>query len=299
LEKRERRNAFAGAGVKPRGRFHPAAAINGGMLMFVNEFKLFDAHFHVIDPRFPLVPNRGYLPDRYTINDYRERLKDYDLRGGAVVSGSFQGFDQDYLVDALSRLGPRYVGVTQLPATVSDEDVLELDRAGVRALRFNLARGGSEDISHLEEMAHRVYELAGWHIELYADASALEVMFTTLVSLPAVGIDHLGLTKLGFPTLLDLVNHGVKVKASGFGRVDFDVRSALRDLYTANPKSLMFGTDLPSTRAARPYSDNDFMLVVDTLGEEAACRVFFDNAMEFYRVGAAQETYEAATISAS
>jgi len=266
--------------------------------MFVNEFKLFDAHFHVIDPRFPLVPNRGYLPDRYTINDYRERLKEYDLQGGAVVSGSFQGFDQDYLVDALSRLGRRYVGVTQLPATVSDEDVLDLDAAGVRAVRFNLARGGSEDVSRLEEMAGRVHELAGWHVELYADASALEALFATLVSLPAVVIDHLGLTKAGFPTLLDLANHGVRVKASGFGRVDFDVRSALRDLYAVNPEVLMFGTDLPSTRAARPYSDNDFLLVVDTLGEEAAHRVFFDNAVEFYRPGHTQQSFEAATINA-
>ena len=58
------------------------------------ELPLFDAHFHVVDPRFPLVPNRGYLPERYTVSDYRERMEDYDLRGGAVVSGSFQAFDQ-------------------------------------------------------------------------------------------------------------------------------------------------------------------------------------------------------------
>ena len=35
--------------------------------------------------------------------------------GGAVVSGSFQGFDQSYLLDALDQLGPSFVGVTQLP----------------------------------------------------------------------------------------------------------------------------------------------------------------------------------------
>lgn len=248
------------------------------------EYELFDAHFHIIDPRFPLVPNRGYLPDRYTTNDYRERLKDYQLRGGAIISGSFQAFDQDYLVDALARMGSAYVGVTQLPASVSDEELLELDRAGVRAVRFNLKRGGSEDISHLDAMARRIHELSDWHVELYVDARDLDDLTPTLVSLPAVGIDHLGLSRAGLPSLLKLAEQGVRVKASGFGRVDFNVPIALKDLYAANPQCLMFGTDLPSTRAARSYSDNDFRLVVDTLGEQAARRVFLDNALDFYRM---------------
>ena len=114
--------------------------------------RLFDAHFHVIDPRFPLVPNQGYLPDRYTVNDYLERLQDYELCGGAIISGSFQAFDQDYLIDALARLGPGYVGVSQLPATTPDQEILDLDRAGVRGVRFNLKRGGSEDISELDRL---------------------------------------------------------------------------------------------------------------------------------------------------
>jgi hypothetical protein len=37
---------------------------------------IFDAHFHVIDPRFPLVPNQGFLPDPFTVADYRARLVD-------------------------------------------------------------------------------------------------------------------------------------------------------------------------------------------------------------------------------
>jgi len=250
----------------------------------MHDYPFFDAHFHVIDPRFPLVPNWGYLPDRYTISDYRERLEDYDLRGGVVVSGSFQAFDQDYLVDALSRLGPEYAGVTQLPVTVSDEELLELDNAGVRAVRFNLKRGGSESVKHLDSMARRVHEQVGWHVELYVDAKDLQDLYSILVALPAVSIDHLGLSTAGLPTLLALAEKGIRVKASGFGRVDFDVRTALKDLYAANPGCLMFGTDLPSTRAARPYSDRDFQLLIDTLGEEAAGQVFYTNALNFYRV---------------
>jgi predicted TIM-barrel fold metal-dependent hydrolase len=109
-------------------------------------------------------------------------------------------------------------------------------------------------------------------------------LFDTVVKLPAVSIDHLGLAVEGFETVLKLAEQGVRVKATGFGRVDFDVPSALKQLYAANPHALMFGTDLPSTRAPRPYAGSDYLLVADTLGDEAAQAVFYDNAAKFYRV---------------
>lgn len=245
--------------------------------------KYFDCHFHIIDKNFPVVPNQGFMPDAFTSENYLDRLKAVDLCGGAVVSGSFQAFDQTYLFHALKVLGPSFVGVTQVPQTVSDRDLQELDSAGVRAVRFNVRRGGSEDIHHLESMARRVHELVGWHSELYVDSADLADLFEALVSLPAVSIDHLGLSKAGFPTLLKLAEKGVRVKATGFGRVDFDVRPALTDLHAANPRALMFGTDLPSTRAPRPYLDDDYTLVLETLGEEKAANVFYKNAIEFYR----------------
>jgi predicted TIM-barrel fold metal-dependent hydrolase len=252
-------------------------------MMPLSQFKLFDAHLHIIDSRFPLVPNNGYLPDEFTCKEYQERMRKYTLSGGAIVSGSFQTFDQSYLVDALNTLGPSFVGVTQLPASVSDEEILKLNKIGVRAVRFNLKRGGSEAVSQLDRMAKRVYELSGWHVELYVDSKELDGLFNTLATLPAVSIDHLGLSKEGFGTLLKLVERGVHVKTTGFGRVDFDVRTAIQEIFSANPQSLIFGTDLPSTRAPRPYEDNDFNLVVETLGEENAQKVLYENAVKFYR----------------
>jgi len=245
--------------------------------------KYFDCHFHIIDKNFPVVPNQGFMPDAFVSEDYLERLKDIDLCGGAVVSGSFQELDQSYLFHALKVLGPTFVGVTQVPQTISDRELRELNDAGVRAVRFNVKRGGSEDIKHLENFARRVHKMVSWHTELYIDSTDAARLFDTLVSLPAVSIDHIGLSKAGFPTLLKLVEKGVKVKATGFGRVDFDVGPALKELYAANPKALMFGTDLPSTRAPRPYLDSDYTLVLEALGEEKAANVFYKNAIEFYR----------------
>ena len=41
--------------------------------------------------------------------------------------------------------------------------------------------------------------------------------------------------------------------------------------------------DLPSTRAPRPYQDDDCTLVLETLGDEKGANVFHKNAIEFYR----------------
>ncbi|MBJ6799629.1 amidohydrolase family protein [Geomonas propionica] len=247
------------------------------------DLPVFDSHFHIIDRRFPLVENEGYLPDDFTCHDYLRRTADMNLAGGAIVSGSFQALDQSYLEDALTTLGPRFVGVTQLSAGVSNDEVLRLDRLGVRAVRFNIKRGGSEKVEHLDRMARRVHELAGWHVELYVDSRALPELAPVLAGLPAVSIDHLGLSRAGLPALLSLVERGVRVKATGFGRVDFDVAGAIRDICRANPDALMFGTDLPSTRAPRPYADQDLRLILDTLDLDLAGKVLYKNAIEFYR----------------
>lgn len=120
-------------------------------------------------------------------------------------------------------MGPAFYGVTQLPFTATDDEIVHLDQLGVKALRFNVMRGGSEDISKLDYFARRVYELAGWHSELYIDAKHLSDISSTLEQLPAVSIDHLGLSEEGLPHLLKLVEKGVRVKATGFGRVCIDL----------------------------------------------------------------------------
>ena len=246
--------------------------------------KLFDSHFHIIDPRFPLVLNNGFLPRPFSCADYRSRAAPLGVVGGAVVSGSFQAFDQHYLKTALKALGPSYVGVAQLPASAPDAEIRALDAAGVRAVRFNLRRGGSAAVEELMPLADRVYELAGWHAELYVDARDLTGgLFDVVASLPAVSIDHLGLSRAGFPTLLRLAERGAYVKATGFGRLDFDPRPALRDLAAANPNGLLFGTDLPSTRAARPFRDEDVALVRDALSAEDAKKALYANAAALYQ----------------
>nr|WP_010131539.1 amidohydrolase family protein [Microbulbifer agarilyticus] len=244
--------------------------------------RIFDSHLHIIPAGYPLYENNGFLPDCFSVADYRTALEAYDVQGGVVVSGSFQKQDQSYLLDSLHKLGEGFFGVTQLRFSASDEDIIALNCAGVRGVRFNLMRGGSETVENLASFAARVYELVKWHVELYIDAREIEPLYDTLVALPSVSIDHLGLSKAGLPWVIKLAERGVKVKATGFGRVNFDPRQALSAIYDANPASLMFGTDLPGTRAPKPFCANDIAVIQETLGETAANRVLCDNAVAFY-----------------
>ena len=227
---------------------------------------LFDSHLHIIDPRFPLVANQGYVPEPFTVDDYRGRTAGLNITGGAVVAGSFQV--GSWLLDALERLGPGFVGVVELDAGVTDEEIVALDAAGVRAVRFNLHRGGSLD----EELARRVHELAGWHAEVYAGGRELAALEDRLRALPRLCVDHLGLDREALPVLRRL---GCMVKATGFGRVDLDVGATLSAL---DPSRLMFGTDLPGTRARRPFEPADLELVA-----EIAPAALADNARAWYR----------------
>ena len=250
--------------------------------------KIFDSHFHIIDPGYPLFENQGFLPDFFTVEEYQSKVSDFgiELVGGVVVSGSFQGFDCSYFQGALDKLGATFVGVTQLNPYTKDEEILRLDRLGIKGIRFNLFRGLSASVQDMRELAHRVYCLCGWKTELYVDASKIDEQLATFIfELPKVSIDHLGMRKCQIERLEQFVSGGIPIRVTGFGRVDYsrdEVQDLLIALYKANPQALIFGTDMPSTRAKYPFSLEDLTLIKESLGEEKAQDVLYKNGVAWY-----------------
>lgn len=246
-----------------------------------------DAHFHLFDPRFPLPGNDGYMPPDFTAGDYRAATMGLDIRGGVVVAASTHGLNPAPLVAALGELGPGFVAVINADPSLSDEALRTLAESGVRGLRHNLYRGVASSVESALLLAERAWSVAGMHTQIYADATLLRPCMGKLAKLgPRLVIDHLGMAEAGLPVVLDLVEAGAKVKATGFGRVAMDVPLALERIAARSASALMFGTDLPSTRAARPFRATDIMLLRSVLGPDLSALALYGNAAAYYGISA-------------
>jgi len=56
------------------------------------------------------------------------------------------------------------------------------------------------------------------------------------------------------------------------------------ELCRANPNRVLWGSDLPGTRAPRPFDPRDLDLIADTLADPAlTARILLGNAIDLYR----------------
>lgn len=252
--------------------------------------KIFDAHFHIIDYNYHIQENNGYTPEEFTYSDYAARTEalDLDVQGGAIISGSFQGFDTDYLqvIEDIKNKDAKedFVGIIALPLDVTERKIKELDSIGVAGVRFNIFRGNSASITDLVEFSKRIHAIAGWHVEVQINPDELGTIKGQLKEIPRLSIDHIGLRKSGIEHLYDLADSGVKIKASGFGRLDFEPMPILSNIHHINKNCLMFGTDLPSTRvqADKAFSETHIKKMTETFLTEDLADIMFNNAYNWY-----------------
>ncbi len=172
--------------------FHP----NPSKPRFVVPLGAVDAHCHVFGPgdRFPYAAERKYTP----CDAPKEKLCQLrDFLGfdrNVIVQATCHGADNRALIDALQTSGGRARGVATVRNGVSEEELIALDRAGVRGVRFNFVRR-LVDVTPpdaLMRIAERVAPL-GWHIVIYFEAADLPNLFDFFASLPTpVVVDHMG-----------------------------------------------------------------------------------------------------------
>ena len=187
----------------------------------------------------------------------------------------------------LANLPAGFVGVATLDSSVTDAEITRLHQSGIRAIRFNLRRLGIESSHQLMDLALRVHSLYEWHSELYVESTELAKIRPLLYELPSFSIDHLGITTEGIPEILNLVEQGARVKASGFGRLNFNkikLSQLLTEIHAINPHALMFGTDLPAVRSPRRFEASDIELIQTLFNEKNAAMILYENALQFYGV---------------
>jgi len=251
--------------------------------------KIFDAHFHIIDNKYHLQENNGYLPDLFTYQDYKNRTKNLfiDSQGGAIISGSFQGNDLEYLevLNEFKKDGKKdFRAIINLPIETDDKTILDLNEKGVVGVRFNIFRGNSTNIDDIINFSKKIHHLCNWHVEIQIDPKNVSEIINKLLEIPRLSIDHIGLKKEAIDSLYILAKNNVKIKASGFGRLDFEPIPILKNIYEINPFSLMFGTDLPSTRVDKEkiFSRSHIDLMINNFSEEELKNIVYNNAYNWY-----------------
>ncbi|MFM2289280.1 MAG: hypothetical protein RL684_2423 [Pseudomonadota bacterium] len=162
-----------------------------------------DAHCHVFGPgdAFPYAPERKYTPCDASA-DQLFALRDFlGFSRNVIVQATCHGADNRALVDALQRARGLARGVATVRETVTDAELLALDAAGVRGVRFNFVRRLVDTTPRdvLLRIAARIAPL-GWHIVIYFEAAELPDLYDFFASLPTtVVVDHMGRPDVGKP----------------------------------------------------------------------------------------------------
>jgi 2-pyrone-4,6-dicarboxylate lactonase len=155
-----------------------------------------DAHCHVFGPgaQFPYAPQRKYTPCDASA-DQLFHLRDFlGFDRNVVVQATCHGADNTAMVDALRRSAGRARGVATVKPSVTDDQLAELDDAGVRGVRFNFVRRLVDRVP-LDDLRAVVEKIAprGWHVIIYFEAADLPDLYDFFSSIETdVVVDHMG-----------------------------------------------------------------------------------------------------------
>ncbi len=225
-----------------------------------------DAHVHVFRPDvYPYAADRAYTPGRITSGQLGRFLTSHDLKRVVIVQPSVYGTDNRAMVDALGVLGRRRargVAVVDLD-TVSDEELADLEAAGVAGLRLNVTTRERGDLANSLKAADRRLKGSDLHIQIYAPLPVVVASERAIAGMKRpVVLDHFGGARAGqagsaegLRVLMRLMRDGPAwVKLSGAYRVSSNAETMWNDaaplavaLIDAAPDRLVWGSDWPHT----------------------------------------------------
>lgn len=250
------------------GQLQPAFAMNAQPLAPV-DFDVprdaCDCHTHVFDPqRFPFAADRAYTPQPASITDLRTIHRALRIDKMIVVQPSVYATDNSCTLDAVENLGHGARGIAVIDDKISEAQLDQLHRNGIRGVRINLETNGETDAAlarqRFKATVDRIKGPRGWHVQIYTRPSVIEALKSDVVASPVrVCFDHfggaqaaLGVHQPGFRALLDLVRSGkayVKLSApyrSSTLAPDYpDVTPLAKALVAANPARILWGSDWP------------------------------------------------------
>src|SRR5262249_41690989 len=141
---------------------------------------------------------------------------------------------------------------------VTDTELEQLQAAGVRGIRFNLAQGGTTTLDMIDPLSKRVHAL-GWHIQIQMTADTILAAREVWLRAPCpIVFDHLAHVPNAqndptFALVADLLQRGKAwVKLSGaymgttVGPPTYADRTKIAQAYVEEaPERLVWGSDWP------------------------------------------------------
>lgn len=263
-----------------------------------------DAHCHVFGPEavFPFAPRRKYTPCDAPKELLFQRRDFLGFDRNVIVQATCHDTDNRALVDALVNSNGKAKGVAFIDESFTEEDLKELDRAGVRGVRFNfikrLVDSTPKDV--MQRIAARIAKL-NWHIVVYFEQADLAEMGPFLTSLPTTLVfDHMACPKVkegvegaDFQNFLRFMdgNENCYSKVSCPERFTIagppydDVVPFARAVVERFPDRVLWGTDWPHPNMPKEAPDDGVLVdMIPKIAPTAALqqKLLVDNPMRLY-----------------
>ncbi len=320
MNRRECMHMLAGAagaalsGVKARAQTEAPKAIptiappdpNPKVPAFKLPPKSCDTHTHIFGPasRYPFAPNRPYNAPDAPLEAFRALHEKIGVERCVIVNATLHGTDNRVVTDAIAQSGGAYKGIANVKDEMSDKELADLDKAGIRGCRFAFLKrlGGVGDMGKFNRIVHRVAEL-GWHVDVYFEPGTVGEFAPMLKALPtSYVIDHMGTVQAAkglddpaFKALLDLQASDEKcwVKISGLERASaggkpfHDAVPFAKRLIDNAPDRVIWGTDWPHPNVKIMPNDGEIVDLVPLYAPDAAVqhKLLVDNPARLFKFG--------------
>lgn len=271
-----------------------------------------DAHCHVFGPsaEFPFAPERKYTPCDASKQELFALRDHLGFARNVIVQATCHGADNRAMVDACLHSGGMARGIATVRRGVTDAELQEMHRAGVRGVRFNFVKRLVDFTpkDELMEIATRIAPL-GWHVVIYFEAADLPDLWDFFTGLPTtVVVDHMGRPDVSkpvdgeeferfiklmreHPNIWSKVSCPERLSVSGPPALDgesaayCDVVPFARRLVETFPNRVLWGTDWPHPNLKNHMPDDgllvDFIEQIATTPERQR-QLLVDNPMRLY-----------------
>ena len=154
-----------------------------------------DSHIHIYDPRFKMRWPQLRAVENASVAEYKLLQARNGTSRVVVVQPAAYGTDNEVTLDAVSQLGiDNARGVAVVHPTVTDTDLVAMNKGGIRGIRFSQhePRTAVTSADMIEPLAVRVHRL-GWHVQLHIRAAQIVEMEALIARLPGTLVfDHMG-----------------------------------------------------------------------------------------------------------